>query len=738
METGAAAVNVIKELWADAPIKLRDLPGAPEGCDLVWVPAGGFKAMLQINAMCESVSELKVGFRLRRQGVILVTMSPNAKVARAIGAQLAKSPILHIFNTSARNQRFTLEVLDYSHPEFPTTQLLYLYVPTVASCETSYFSGDTLRCTPLPPELVSRPGSYYEVIAHRVEVQGSNSWLPSLFGPSLLGTAPGGSIAKGTIVRVTYKKGPDWKFTKVTGHGVDQGWVKGAALRQLQASAGLADGIQLVSQQAFAVEFEGVLRRPRIQDLPRELAGRWKTTGDNNVTMRLLREHFKGRGWRSGLSSLTGAGERKHYQKITEGVYFPVLQKCLKHVVGWTLREGRNCDSYTDCGLAGYCEASQDAESQGVCTDRSTCEDDGKGLSCPKPLKTWPWHFDSSVMPMSFKETKRKDEWDGVPVEIVAPGPPQWALRDKEGLHNIGEMLTVMTWMGAQMGPSTGMHVHVNVQSKKAGGACCLTDQQVARVWVAWAKYQLVLDEFQTPSRVSNQYAVPLLMGDQRIAAVFANLHDFVRGKIHHRKADSTPDFCNSALGVLRDPLSLRMEGVGGAWNNTQSGARFARDGKVCGKAHPSERYIALNLHPLNKMGTIEFRSHAGTHDIKRVFRWVQLTTAFVEAFKDNKAIDTYFDNEDITINWRELYFNQRDATASQFIEQLDVDSGFGEFYLKRQWVSGPQEPASTEGKAMCPMETAPTLNSLTVSPGYKASPMIELTTSLPPASLGK
>jgi len=395
----------------------------------------------------------------------------------------------------------------------------------------------------------------------------------------------------------------------------------------------------------------------------------------------------------------------------------------MNKVIGPTQNHDKPCLGSGFCGLAGFCSTAAGKqrvakEPKGTCKPRADCKDDGAGAPCPPSLtKDWNWDFDASVMPMSINETSDTTEWDGVPVEVIAPGPPSgWPLRWAGGLRNAAEMMTVLRWMGLQMGPSTGMHVHVNMQAKIAGGDCCLDDKQVTRIWTAFAKYQLVLDETQSSSRVPNAYAVGLMMGDARMAAIFANLHDFWNGIIHHKKPDGSPDFCNSALGVIRDPQTLAFKAIGGAWDTPVGKNDSEPDGKVCQIKHPDERYTALNLHPIGKKGTIEFRCHAGTHDPERVLRWVQLVTSFVEAFKDDAEMDKYYD-EGVTADWRQLFLDQLAATRAGLFDILSkrakLDPASHAYLSKHKW----------EGK--CPMMDQPTLPEVTVNRGYQPSPLI-------------
>lgn len=491
-----------------------------------------------------------------------------------------------------------------------------------------------------------------------------------------------------------------------------------------QDSQSLIKKLQLSNMMAYAVEFEGVLRRPPKEMLPRRAEGRWAAFDQKSKgkVKGLVEKYFSHGTWPESVAKLVQNGERGHYQKVSEAFFFPALQSCFNKVTSSSVSQGKTCISPRTCGLSGFCSTQKNRHRlrgpPGTCKDRDFCKEDAASVACPKPFKQWPWMFDSSVMPMDENDTADVTEWDGVPVEIVAPGPKppnQWPLRGGAGLRNIGEMLASLKWMGVQMGPSTGMHVHVNIKSVAAGGDCCLHDKQVARIWMAFAKYQLVIDEMMTSARVTNAYAVGLLLGDARIASIFANIHDFFNGIYHHVKADGSPDFCNSALGVKRDPLTLKKIGLEGAWGNEGKKGKKV-DGKICHIKGMDERYTALNLHALGKHGTIEFRQHAGTHDIERVLRWVQFVVAFVHAYRNSLSMDRYFDDEVVT-DWEDLFEDQLRATPERLFASLTrygtIDPASKAYFMKHQWAP------------TCPMVPAPLLVQVTVGQGFTPSPLV-------------
>lgn len=100
---------------------------------------------------------------------------------------------------------------------------------------------------------------------------------------------------------------------------------------------------------------------------------------------------------------------------------------------------------------------------------------------------------------------------------------------------------------------------------------------------------------------------------------------------------------------------ALRMEDR----SNAQNGP--------CHNAWPGQRYFQMNLHPLRRLGTIEFRGHSATYDTERVARWVQFLLAFVEHFGvgvgKNATLRAFFGSDSANVDLLELQRAQRRAT---------------------------------------------------------------------------
>jgi hypothetical protein len=429
----------------------------------------------------------------------------------------------------------------------------------------------------------------------------------------------------------------------------------------------------------------------------------------------------------------------------------PALQTCFQESVRDPPRIGNACNSHSDCAATQFCKDcskcyQRKAEStwgqwmpnvtlpdwmggqdlkfcQGctvkwakICQPRSSCDsNDSVDGFCPLPMKHWQWTMDPSVHPLTSDEANAlssdTNEMNGTGFELISPGPPN-VLSGQQGFHSLTEVFTVLRHMGVQAGPSSGMHVHVNVASAKAPGSI-LTVREIAYVWAAYAKYQLVIDEFLSPGRHENHYAGRLFLGRNseswsedltyeeqyadpkqslsqelvyRIArervcrrgdephcarAFFIQMHNYLHSNAYNY-LDGTPydgtveDFCNAALHASDSP-------------------------NPCGERYPSQRYMALNLVPLARLGTVEFRAHSATNDPERALRWVQFVVAFVEHFGKGDgrfSMEQFFDSSDAEVDMAKLAAAQREARTSELFNALrgKISPSSEEFFQARTW----------------------------------------------------
>jgi len=326
--------------------------------------------------------------------------------------------------------------------------------------------------------------------------------------------------------------------------------------------------------------------------------------------------------------------------------------------------------------------AALDPAGRGTIQDVAQC---AQGVD-PGAFAEWEFERDGSVKTLGTEDAAflgaPASEKSGVPFEVKSSGP----LSGEAGFRSTVRMLAGLRHMGVQAGPSSGLHVHVNVANAKAPGELLELDG-VAAVWAAYAQHQLVINEMFSPGRVVSveirKYANPLFLGTcgldngdtncQRnpcpcLRRIFHGLHAYVR-KGRHFGARHAKSFCNRVFG--------------GSWFS----------GSVCDERWPKERYFQLNLVPLGRLGTVEFRGHSATHSRERVARWAQFAVAFVEYFGRGKGkaqvLKRFFGNESADDDWAELQRAQQAATHDDLFNLemsalMAADSK--DFYRERMW----------------------------------------------------
>lgn len=112
-----------------------------------------------------------------------------------------------------------------------------------------------------------------------------------------------------------------------------------------------------------------------------------------------------------------------------------------------------------------------------------------------------------------------------------------------------------------------------------------------------------------------------------------------------------------------------------------------------CAERYPMQRYYQVNMVPLRKYGTLEFRAHSGTYDHERIARWVQFLIAFVEHFGGEGTASTkhFFSAPSWEAGYERLATAQRSATIEDLFKELEgkIDSGTAKFYMTRAWENG-------------------------------------------------
>lgn len=337
------------------------------------------------------------------------------------------------------------------------------------------------------------------------------------------------------------------------------------------------------------------------------------------------------------------------------------------------------------------CAALADAGSGSrMCLPRRLCHPElAVSGRCPVPLALWTWESDSTVKTLTDDQIKAvgldgdraRLEEGGIAFELKSPAPPV-ALVGRSGLESLAETIAVLRSMGVQAGPSAGLHVHVNVgkpgepSTHTSENGADLSYAQVANVWANYARFQFVIDEMLQDNRVNSQWSRGLrfekwlLNGtssphlvevDPNFGVspknIFENLHMWLR-----RVAPKDPlKFCDFIFTGMLYP-----------------------DHPVCNDQLANERYMSVNLLTLNRLGTIEFRAQAATHDPERLLMWTRFVLWFVEIYKDDGR---YFSGPTMEDDFERLVSDQRSASLDQLEEGLDMDL---DFFRRRPWLRSP------------------------------------------------
>lgn len=149
--------------------------------------------------------------------------------------------------------------------------------------------------------------------------------------------------------------------------------------------------------------------------------------------------------------------------------------------------------------------------------------------------------------------------------ELVSP-----VLSGEIGLRQIEAVCDALREVGAKVDTSCGLHVHVDARD--------LSEKEVAKVFIAYSRYEPLFDALLPVSR---------------------------RGNLNR--------YCLS----IKDAVSLAADYA----NNLQHTYR----------RQYGTRYLKVNLESLIVHGSIEFRQHSGTLDSEKITNWVVLMIGFVE-----------------------------------------------------------------------------------------------------------
>lgn len=303
------------------------------------------------------------------------------------------------------------------------------------------------------------------------------------------------------------------------------------------------------------------------------------------------------------------------------------------------------------------------------------------GMPDAERLGRWNWEPDDSVEPLLKAMAARMDgvsaeaESHGSPFEVTSPLPPHAPSGDRGLLESL-DMLSLLKHMGIQAPPSASLHVHINVASPQAPGKM-LTFMQIANVWLSYVKYQFAIDEMLSPARVGNPYAQRLFFGNCPILGRNTDCDDDPCGCLRRffvqmhawftRQHKGGPaEFCDF---VLDTPSSVTRH--------------------PCREQRPDERYYQLNLAPLGRFGTIEFRAHSATYDVERAGRWINFLVGFVDHFSVHGGMDAYLEGS-ADAQYEEVMRLQRHASAANMWSELSkhgkISPSSRSFYVNRTW----------------------------------------------------
>jgi hypothetical protein len=280
----------------------------------------------------------------------------------------------------------------------------------------------------------------------------------------------------------------------------------------------------------------------------------------------------------------------------------------------------------------------------------------------------WHWEPEDAMIPFTARDTADQGEYVGLMAELTSPGPPQ-VLLGQQGIDDVAAVFATLSHMSIQVGLWAQFHVHVNALSTKAspGADCCLSSDNIANVWAAWAQFQPVIDEMQSSTNVDNRWAMPLYLEDPIVADVFHSMHAL------HGTDLPADQACEAFYG--KNACDGKHHEAAFIPPNAQRGESYE---------HSPHRYYAVNLAPLTGKGTVEFRQQAGTHDAERAQRWAQFVLAFVETFKD----DASFFNGAVAADVQSLKQAQEQASFDTLFTRLGekVDPASRGYYAERRW----------------------------------------------------
>ena len=196
--------------------------------------------------------------------------------------------------------------------------------------------------------------------------------------------------------------------------------------------------------------------------------------------------------------------------------------------------------------------------------------------------------------------------------EVVSP-----VLEGENGIYQARIACVVLQELNAQVNKSCGFHIHHNAQGWDV--------KKFKNLFKRFTKYEAALDSIQPASRRNNR-------------------------------------FCQSNALTSVNKTFAKIEAC-----NT-----IAQISDVYGHS----RYFKLNLQSFFRMGSVEFRNHAGTVDADKVESYIRLTAGFVQAAEAGKSVSKpTADNSTATLS----------ALLTYMVKSKSITPAIASFYQARQ-----------------------------------------------------
>jgi hypothetical protein len=193
-------------------------------------------------------------------------------------------------------------------------------------------------------------------------------------------------------------------------------------------------------------------------------------------------------------------------------------------------------------------------------------------------------------------------------------------------------------------------------------------------------------------SRIGNSYGYPLLL----ISGATVNVDNGYASIAENVTTQEIEKFDNASRAVLETYAKLQTwvknhgDKVSMQKDFCNSVVSHIYDGSTpCSKRYPKARYFQVNLVPLDRIGTIEFRAFPATTSVERALKWVNFIVSFVEHFKDDRRfIDQELARGDKdSVDVEPLRTAQREASLKDLADELSMDAKWMAYWQQRDWL---------------------------------------------------